>query len=150
MSNLRSGGDMSLKSRYLGSRRPGDAENFVRFQKKWGEKKNTGCPISIFFEKMGCKVAKHERTPDQGDDEDALHYIQQQKNRIQQKGKNGGKKKDARNEAFSCPGIFSRTLHFMRAASGGALAPEPAAHHRGRTRLPTDFSSLLPVFPVFF
>jgi len=30
-----------------------------------------------------------------------------------------------RNEAFSCFGIFTRTLHFGRAASGGALAPEP-------------------------
>jgi len=44
---------------------------------------------------MGCKVAKNERTPDQGDD------------------------------ASRCPRIISRTLRFGRAASGGALAPEP-------------------------
>jgi len=30
-----------------------------------------------------------------------------------------------KNEASSCPGIFSRTLRFGHAASGGALAPEP-------------------------
>jgi len=36
---------------------------------------------------MGCTVAKIERNPDQGDDEDTLHYIQQQKNGIQKKGK---------------------------------------------------------------
>ena len=30
-----------------------------------------------------------------------------------------------RNEASNCLGIFSRTLRFGRAASGGALAPEP-------------------------
>jgi len=35
-----------------------------------------------------------------------------------------------------------------RAASGGALAPEPAARHRGRTPGPTDFSEFL--FPFFF
>ena len=33
-----------------------------------------------------------------------------------------------------------------RAASGGALALEPAAHHRGRTTDPTDFSE--PFFPL--
>ena len=44
-----------------------------------------------------------------------------------------------KNEASSCPGIFSRTLRFGRAASGGALAPEPAARHRGRTRVFTGF-----------
>jgi len=27
-----------------------------------------------------------------------------------------------------------------RAASGGAPAPEPAVRHRGRTRVPTDYS----------
>jgi len=43
-----------------------------------------------------------------------------------------------RNEASSCPGISFRTLRFGRAASGGALAPEPAARHRGRTRVSTD------------
>jgi len=38
-----------------------------------------------------------------------------------------------------------------RAASGGALAPEPAARHRGRMRGPTDFSGLfLPSFSHFF
>jgi len=56
----------------------------------------------------------------------------------------------ARNEASSCPEIFSRTLCFGRAASGGALAPEPAACHMGRTRVSTDFSSLFPRFPRFF
>jgi len=35
-----------------------------------------------------------------------------------------------------------------RAASGGALAPEPAARHRGRTRVPTDYSQ--PLCPLFF
>ena len=38
-----------------------------------------------------------------------------------------------------------------RAASGGASAPEPAARHRGQTRVPTDYSqSLFPLFPPFF
>jgi len=34
-----------------------------------------------------------------------------------------------------------------RTASGGALAPQPAARHRGRTNGPTDFSE--PFFPLF-
>jgi len=40
-----------------------------------------------------------------------------------------------------------------RAASGGALAPEPAARHRGRTPGPTDFSEfifLFLFFPLYF
>jgi len=55
-----------------------------------------------------------------------------------------------RNKASSGPGIFSRTLRFGCAASGGALAPEPATRLRGRTRVPTDFSSLLSYFTRFF
>ena len=47
---------------------------------------------------MGCKVAKNERTPNQRDDEDTLHYIQQHKNGIQKKGENEGEK---RNSKFS-------------------------------------------------
>jgi len=42
---------------------------------------------------MRCKVAKNERNPDQGDDEDALHYIQQRKKQIEKKGKETRKKK---------------------------------------------------------
>jgi len=64
---------MSLKPGYSGSRRSADAENFVRFQKKWGEK----------IRKMGFKVARNKRKSDQGDDEDALHYMQQHKFYIQ-------------------------------------------------------------------
>jgi len=53
---------MSLKLRYLGQRCRGDAENFVRSEKKWETPEKMGCPISIG--KMGCKVAKTEKTPD--------------------------------------------------------------------------------------
>jgi len=60
----------------------------------WKKEKN-GIPIS---KKMGCKVAKNERTPNQRDDEDTLHYIQQHKNGIQKKGENEGEK---RNSKFS-------------------------------------------------
>jgi len=36
---------------------------------------------------------------------------------------------------------------FGLAASGGASAPEPAARHRGRTRVSTDFASFFSIFP---
>jgi len=88
LSDFRSGGNMSLKPGYSGSRRPADAENIVRFKLKWGKKMKmpVGCPISQKIGEMGCKVAKNERNLDQGDDEDAaLDYIQQHKNCIQKK-----------------------------------------------------------------
>jgi len=71
---------MRFRPGYLGSRRPGDAENFVWFQKKCEPKGENGMSDLKKIGKMGCKVAKNERNPDQGDDEDALHYIQQRKN----------------------------------------------------------------------
>jgi len=39
-------------------------------------------------------LKKNERTPNQRDAEDTLHYIQQHKNGIQKKGENGGGKKE--------------------------------------------------------
>jgi len=36
------------------------------------------------------------------------------------------------------------------AASGGTLAPQPAAHHRGRARDPSDYSQSFPPFLVIF
>jgi len=56
-----------------------------------------------------------------------------------------------RNEASSCPGIFSGTLRYGRAARGGAKAnaPEPAARHRGRTRVSQILTALCPVFSLF-
>ena len=55
-----------------------------------------------------------------------------------------------KNEVSSCPGIFSRTLRYGCAASGGALAQELAARHRGWTRVSTDVSSLFRRFHRFF
>jgi len=45
------------------------------------------------LKKMGCKVARNEKNPDQGDDEDALHPIQQQQNLHPKKKKKWGGKK---------------------------------------------------------
>ena len=59
--------------------------------------------------------------------------------------------KKIRNKASSCPGIFSRTVCLERAASGGAIAPEPAARHRGvRPEFPRILAAFSPVFPRFF
>jgi len=73
---------MNLKPGFLGSQRPGEAENFVRYQTRWGNGMSNLKKIG----KLRCKVAKKERNPDQGDGEDALHYVQQHKNGIQKKG----------------------------------------------------------------
>ena len=59
---------MNLKTGYVGSRRPGDAEIFVRFQKKWGEKGENGISDLKKNGKMTCKVAENYRTPDQRGD----------------------------------------------------------------------------------
>jgi len=65
--------------------------------KKSGEQKEKmGCPISKKIRKLGCKVAKNETNPDQGDDEDALHCIQQKNITSKKEGKNEKKSKDVR------------------------------------------------------
>jgi len=73
---------MNLKPGYSGSRRPGDAENIVRSQKQWGKKRENG--MSDLKKKSGKSDVKlQEMKKPQGDDKDALHYIQQHKSYIQ-------------------------------------------------------------------
>jgi len=65
---------MNLEPRYSGSRRPGDAENFVRHEKKRITKREKGDVRSQKkIGKMRCKVAKNEKNPGQRDNENALH-----------------------------------------------------------------------------
>jgi len=46
------------------------------------------------LKKMICKIAKNEKNPDQGDNEDALHPIHQQQNlHPKKKQKMGGRKR---------------------------------------------------------
>jgi len=46
LSDLRSGGNWRVKPRYCESRCPGDAENIIWCQKKWGKKEEDGMSIS--------------------------------------------------------------------------------------------------------
>jgi len=46
---------------YTGSRRPGDAETFVRFHKKWGKKGENGMSNLKKNGKMTCKVRRSKR-----------------------------------------------------------------------------------------
>jgi len=61
-----------------------------------------------------------------------------------------GKERDIGNGGHTGETYGVAKTHRMpgRAASGRALAPEPAARHRGRTPGPADFSEFF--FPLFF
>jgi len=49
---------MNLKPGFLGSQRPGEAENFVRYQTRWGNGMSNLKKIG----KLRCKVAKKKET----------------------------------------------------------------------------------------
>jgi len=53
---------MSLKPGYSGLQRPGDEENMVRFQKKWGGKRKWDVFTPKKIEKWGVKSQKMKET----------------------------------------------------------------------------------------
>ena len=91
--NLKSGGNMNLKLGYSGSWCPGDAENFVRFQKKWGGKGENGMSdLKKNRENWDVTSSKMKETQIRETMEMPCTAYNNTKMQSQKKWKNGGKK----------------------------------------------------------